>query len=162
MDDDGIEHHADGNGMSVTFGPNSIMEAAGIDVAGWVDAAAPSDPSGLPRGLPPVPSHGKLKTKASHFKKQPQAAQRKWLVVDERGDTSVTGLTKNTLTHEMGIQLRDLRLLDPKLAMSYPSAILTRDRAMVVNLEHIKCIITTGEQAERRSRFYCFDVNSFA
>ena len=39
-------------------------------------------------------------------------------------------------------QLRDLRLLDPQLAMSYPSAILCREKALVVNLEHIKCIIT--------------------
>ena len=40
-------------------------------------------------------------------------------------------------------QLRDLRLLDPQLALSYPSAILCREKALVVNLEHIKCIITT-------------------
>ena len=39
-------------------------------------------------------------------------------------------------------QLRDLRLLDPQLATSYPSAILARERALVVNLEYIKCIIT--------------------
>ena len=41
------------------------------------------------------------------------------------------------------LQLRDLRLLDPALATSYPSAILARDSALVVNLEFIKCIITT-------------------
>ena len=40
------------------------------------------------------------------------------------------------------MQLRDLRLLDPQLATSYPSAILARERALVVNLEYIKCIIT--------------------
>ena len=39
-------------------------------------------------------------------------------------------------------QLRDLRLLDPQLSTSYPSAILCREKALVVNLEHIKCIIT--------------------
>ena len=39
--------------------------------------------------------------------------------------------------------MRDLRLLDPVLATSYPSAILARDSALVVNLEFIKCIITT-------------------
>ena len=41
------------------------------------------------------------------------------------------------------LQLRDLRLLDPQLATSYPSAILARDSALVVNLEFIKCIVTT-------------------
>ena len=37
-----------------------------------------------------------------------------------------------------GISLRDLRILDPHLATSYPSAILCRDNCMVVSLEHIK------------------------
>lgn len=44
--------------------------------------------------------------------------------------------------HLLLLQLRDLRLLDPQLATSYPSAILARERALVVNLEYIKCIIT--------------------
>ena len=35
-------------------------------------------------------------------------------------------------------QLRDLRLLDPQLSTSYPSAILARDSALVINLEFIK------------------------
>ncbi len=46
-------------------------------------------------------------------------------------------------------QARDLRLLDA-LPASSPPAILCRDRAIVVNLEFIKCIITTG--AERYTR----------
>lgn len=38
---------------------------------------------------------------------------------------------------------RDLRILDPQL--SYPSTILGREHAIVVNLEHIKAIITAQE-----------------
>jgi magnesium transporter len=38
---------------------------------------------------------------------------------------------------------RDLRLLDPLLV--YPSTILGREKAMVVNLEQIRCIITADE-----------------
>ena len=38
---------------------------------------------------------------------------------------------------------RDLRILDPQL--SYPSTILGREHAIVVNLEHIKAIITAHE-----------------
>ncbi|CAI7843453.1 unnamed protein product [Closterium sp. NIES-53] len=38
---------------------------------------------------------------------------------------------------------RDLRLLDPVFV--YPSTILGRERAMVVNLESIRCIITADE-----------------
>jgi len=34
--------------------------------------------------------------------------------------------------------------MDPSLATTYPSAILCRDKALVVNLEHIKVIITTN------------------
>ncbi len=49
---------------------------------------------------------------------------------------------KVSITHALGVQSRDLRLLDPKLATSYPSAILCRDQALVVNCEHVKCIIT--------------------
>lgn len=44
---------------------------------------------------------------------------------------------------QFGIQPRDLRLLDLLVATSYPSAILSRDSAIVVNLERFKCIITT-------------------
>lgn len=40
-------------------------------------------------------------------------------------------------------QGRDLRILDPHLLSSYPSAILCRERALVVSLENIKVIITT-------------------
>lgn len=52
---------------------------------------------------------------------------------------------KHEITQQLGVQLRDLRLLDPQLHASYPSALLCRDKALVVNLEHIKCIITKDE-----------------
>lgn len=51
---------------------------------------------------------------------------------------------KLSITQELGIQVRDLRLLDPAMSTSYPSAILCREKALLVNMEHIKCIITTG------------------
>ena len=71
---------------------------------------------------------------------------------------------KHALVHQLGVQLRDLRLLDPHLNTSYPSALLCRDKALVVNLEHIKCIITKDEvyivnadeeRVVRRPRFGC-------
>ena len=70
-------------------------------------------------------------------------AARKWVKVDQNGASSIIQAEKNELTHQLGVQLRDLRVLDPFLAASYPSAILSRDRALIVNLEHIKCIIAT-------------------
>ena len=70
-------------------------------------------------------------------------AARKWVKVDQDGISSIIQAEKNELTQQLGVQLRDLRVLDPYLAASYPSAILSRDKALVVNLEHIKCIIAT-------------------
>lgn len=70
-------------------------------------------------------------------------AARKWVKIDQDGISSIIQAEKNELTQQLGVQLRDLRVLDPYLAASYPSAILSRDKALVVNLEHIKCIIAT-------------------
>jgi len=64
---------------------------------------------------------------------------------DRNGETSIIQADKHALVHTLGVQLRDLRLLDPHLNTSYPSALLCRDKALVVNLEHIKCIITKDE-----------------
>nr|CAD1838688.1 unnamed protein product [Ananas comosus var. bracteatus] len=49
-----------------------------------------------------------------------------------------------------GLPARDLRVLDPLL--SYPSTILGRERAIVINLEHIKAIITAAEVLIPNSR----------
>ncbi|KAL4428791.1 hypothetical protein ABPG77_005229 [Micractinium sp. CCAP 211/92] len=69
-------------------------------------------------------------------------AVRKWLAVNPRCEVRHLELAKMRVTAGLGVQLRDLRLLDPQLATSYPSAILARERAIVVNLEFIKCIIS--------------------
>lgn len=58
-------------------------------------------------------------------------------------DADVNTQDKYKLTAKLGIQTRDLRLLDPKFTGTYPSCILCRDKSIVVNLEHIKAIITT-------------------
>lgn len=68
-------------------------------------------------------------------------AQKKWLMMNKLGETDMVTLSKNELTQTLGIQLRDLRLLDPLLVTSYPSAILCRERSLVVNLEYVKMIV---------------------
>jgi len=50
---------------------------------------------------------------------------------------------KHVIMWRARLPARDLRLLDPVL--SYPSSILGREHAIVVNLEHIKTIITAQE-----------------
>ena len=67
---------------------------------------------------------------------------RTWVQVDARGAAAVVRADRARLTSELGVQARDLRLLDPHFHASYPSAILCRDAALVVSMEHIKLIIT--------------------
>ena len=68
---------------------------------------------------------------------------RKWLKIDAEGKSQIVATDRHRLTHELGVQTRDLRILDPKFSTNYPSAILCREKAIVVNLLHIKAIVTT-------------------
>ncbi|CAK7354634.1 unnamed protein product [Dovyalis caffra] len=68
---------------------------------------------------------------------------RAWLVISESGESFIEEIGKQSIMKRTGLPARDLRALDPVL--SYPSSILGRDRAIVVNLEHIRAIITAKE-----------------
>lgn len=68
---------------------------------------------------------------------------KKWMVVSETGESRVEDIDKHTIMRRTGLPARDLRVLDPML--SHPSSILGREKAIVVNLEHIKAIITANE-----------------
>lgn len=68
---------------------------------------------------------------------------RSWLVLLESGQSHLEELGKHSVMRRTGLPARDLRVLDPVL--SYPSTILGRERAIVINLEHIKAIITAKE-----------------
>ncbi|XP_031273918.1 magnesium transporter MRS2-F-like [Pistacia vera] len=69
--------------------------------------------------------------------------RRSWQVVSESGESRYEDVGKYWIMRRTGLPARDLRVLDPML--SYPSTILGRERAIVVNLEHIKAIITAKE-----------------
>ncbi|PNH01435.1 Magnesium transporter MRS2-10 [Tetrabaena socialis] len=88
--------------------------------------------------------HRAVSGKPGKNKQGKQAVMRTWLRIDKGGETSILQADKWRITHKLGIQTRDLRLLDPNLSTTYPSAILCRDKAIVVNLEHLKAIITTS------------------
>jgi magnesium transporter len=75
---------------------------------------------------------------------------RPWLVVDGTGDAQVVEVGKHAIMRRTGLPARDLRILDPLL--SYPSTVLGRERAIVINLEHIKAIITANEVLLLNSR----------
>nr|GLL35169.1 magnesium transporter MRS2-3-like [Ipomoea trifida] len=68
---------------------------------------------------------------------------RPWLLLDSTGKAVVEEAGKHDIMRRTGLPARDLRILDPLL--SYPSTVLGRERAIVVNLEHIKAIITAQE-----------------
>ncbi|KAF9608846.1 hypothetical protein IFM89_011884 [Coptis chinensis] len=58
--------------------------------------------------------------------------------------SSTSSRSRKTLNHRPSeVPGRDLRILDPIL--SYPSTVLGREKAIVINLEHIKAIITAHE-----------------
>ncbi|KAG4987299.1 hypothetical protein JHK84_029891 [Glycine max] len=75
---------------------------------------------------------------------------RQWLVLDGKGETEVVEAGKHAIMRRTGLPARDLRILDPLL--SYPSTLLGRERAIVINLEHIKAIITAQELLLLNSR----------
>ena len=68
---------------------------------------------------------------------------RSWIRVDISGNSQVIEVDKFTMMRRCDLPARDLRLLDPLFV--YPSTILGREKAIVVNLEQIRCIITADE-----------------
>ncbi|KAL6548342.1 Magnesium transporter MRS2-I [Orobanche gracilis] len=75
--------------------------------------------------------------------KKKGAGSRSWILMDSSGQEIILDVDKYVIMHRVQIHARDLRILDPLL--SYPSTILGRERAIVLNLEHIKAIITADE-----------------
>lgn len=60
-------------------------------------------------------------------------ASKTWMLLDDKGEKMLLEVDKYAIMHRVGIHARDLRILDPLL--SYPSTILGRERAIVLNLE---------------------------
>jgi hypothetical protein len=70
-------------------------------------------------------------------------ASKTWMLLDDKGDTMLLEVDKYAIMHRVGIHARDLRILDPLL--SYPSTILGRERAVVLNLEvGVSCPVPSG------------------
>ncbi|KAL0282220.1 UNVERIFIED_CONTAM: Magnesium transporter MRS2-2, partial [Sesamum radiatum] len=65
--------------------------------------------------------------------KKKGAGSRSWILIDSSGQEVILDVDKYAIMHRVQIHARDLRILDPLL--SYPSAILGRERAIVLNLE---------------------------
>lgn len=65
-------------------------------------------------------------------KTKPQSS-RSWVSIVATGESEALDVDKYAIMHRVQIHARDLRILDPNL--SYPSTILGRERAIVLNLE---------------------------
>lgn len=68
---------------------------------------------------------------------------RSWIKIDQDGSSKILELDKSSIMRHCSLPARDLRLLDPLFI--YPSTILGREKAIVVSLEQIRCIITADE-----------------
>lgn len=68
-------------------------------------------------------------------------SKRLWKL-DQFGQSSRFDLRKHNI-YELGVQQRDMRILDPNFSNSYPAAILGRENALVLNIEEYKVIVTT-------------------
>ncbi|KAL6885920.1 hypothetical protein ACP4OV_010181 [Aristida adscensionis] len=71
------------------------------------------------------------------------AAAGEWAAVSRAGAWRVEEVGKQQLMRRTGLPARDLRALDP--ALSYPCSIMGRERAVVVNLERVRAVITAAE-----------------
>ncbi|ONK74585.1 uncharacterized protein A4U43_C03F8000 [Asparagus officinalis] len=100
--------------------------------------------SGAPRPQAPKPeSEPEPISRLSTGARKKGPGTRPWMVVDSTGQAEVIEAGKHSIMNQTGLPGRDLRILDPLL--SYPSTVLGRERAIVINLEHIKAIITAHE-----------------
>ncbi|KAD6454831.1 hypothetical protein E3N88_09537 [Mikania micrantha] len=73
-------------------------------------------------------------------KKKGTASARSWILIDADVNETIMDIDKYAIMHRVQIHARDLRILDPLL--SYPSTILGRERAIVLNLELVNYIFS--------------------
>ena len=108
-------------------------------------ASSPALPSVPPSGVPGAGSSRRFPgiLDVPNLKKRGGGA-RSWIRVEAAtGSVQTIEVDKATMMRRCELPARDLRLLDPLFV--YPSTILGRERAIVVNLEQIRCVITADE-----------------
>ncbi|XP_031491477.1 magnesium transporter MRS2-4-like [Nymphaea colorata] len=93
------------------------------------------------RPLPAAPSSNVIASTGGKGKKKTGA--RLWMRLDRAGQSEIIECDRSEIMRRVAIPARDLRILGP--VFSHSSNILARDKAMVVNLEFIKAIVTAEE-----------------
>ncbi|KAA8536566.1 hypothetical protein F0562_029044 [Nyssa sinensis] len=104
---------------AAALSPNNAAPAVSNSISAMVAAAASSKP------------------------KKKAGGARLWMRFDRLGQSELIECDKNTIIKRVSIPARDLRILGP--VFSHSSNILAREKAMVVNLEFIKAIVTAEE-----------------
>ncbi|XP_068489258.1 magnesium transporter MRS2-3-like isoform X2 [Phaseolus vulgaris] len=80
---------------------------------------------------------GREKRQTTEIRKK---ERREWLLLDGKGKMELVEAGNDAIIKRTGLPACDLRKLDPLL--SYPSILLGCERAVVINLEHVKAVIT--------------------
>nr|GLL45609.1 magnesium transporter MRS2-4-like isoform X1 [Ipomoea trifida] len=75
--------------------------------------------------------------------KKKAVGARLWMRFDGTGQSELMECDKNSIIKRASIPARDLRILGP--IFSHSSSILAREKAMVINLEFVRAIITAEE-----------------
>jgi len=70
---------------------------------------------------------------------------RRWLHVDKKGHLKYETIDRQDLVLMLNISYRDVRILDPLVATPYPTAMLIREKALVINMEAVRMIICTDQ-----------------
>ncbi|GER45932.1 magnesium transporter MRS2 [Striga asiatica] len=99
-----------------------------------------------PTQLPPLPTPPSVELAATTSKvavKKKAGGSRLWMTMDRLGQSELMECDKNFIIKRVSIPARDLRILGP--IFSHSSSILAREKAMIVNLEFIRAIVTAEE-----------------
>ncbi|KAK8948142.1 putative magnesium transporter MRS2-G [Platanthera guangdongensis] len=100
----------------------------------------------LQAAMPPAPlgvASEQLTSQAGAKGAKKKAGSRLWMRFDRTGQSEVAELDKNAIIRWTSIPTRDLRILGPIFSQS--SNIIAREKAMIINLEFMKAIVTAEE-----------------
>ncbi|KAI3448335.1 hypothetical protein Pfo_005000 [Paulownia fortunei] len=96
-----------------------------------------------PPPLPPPPPAIEAATTSKATVKKKAGGARLWMRMDRLGQSELIECDKSVIIKRVSIPARDLRILGP--IFSHSSSILAREKAMIVNLEFIRAIVTAEE-----------------
>lgn len=101
-------------------------------------------PNLLPPPPPPPPVAAiELASTSKATTKKKAVGARLWMRMDRLGNSELLECDKSVIIKRVCIPTRDMRILGP--IFSHSSSILAREKAMIVNLEFIRAIVTAEE-----------------